>query len=845
MVAEQVVRGFWPLWTIVAIGLAVLLTGWAGQITANWQIGLAVVWIAAMVIAAGFGFRRFVLPNWEEAEARVDARLPGRPIAALHDTLAIGGGDGASRAVWEAHLSRMATRSREARAVEPDLKVASRDPFGLRYIALLLLAAAFLFGALWRVPDVGVAQPAAGQQIATGPVWEGWVEPPSYTGRPSMYLADIPEGLLVTPEGSRITIRIYGEDSGLTISETVSGAVPDPEAEAAGEDVAQPTITVAQSGSLAIEGEGGASWDIRMIDDAAPAVAVAGPVEADAMGEMALPFEASDDYAVIAGQAEIALDLDAVERVHGLAIAPEPRDPVIVDLPMPFAGDRDAFTETLIDDFSEHPFANLPVTVTLSVRDGEGQLGKAAPEEMILPGRRFFQPIARAVIEQRRDLLWSRENGRRVWQMLSAVAHEPEGFFPNETTYLRLNFTLRRLDEMIRAGALSDDDVAEITEALWDLAIQLEEGTLADARERLRRAQERLAEAMRNGASDEEIAELMNELRDAMNDYMRMLAEQAEPQGDGTDQPQTSENSMQITQDELQALLDRIQELMEEGRMAEAQELMEQLNQMMENLQVTQGNGEGGPQSPGQQSMQDLAETLRDQQQLSDESFRELQEQFNGQPQNQPGQQGQQGQQPQGGQQGEGQSPGDNPSGQGQQSDQGQGGEADPEGSLADRQQALRDELERQRGNLPALGGDEAEAARDALGRAEGAMDNAEDALREGDLAEAIDQQAEAMNALRDGMRSLGEALAENQNNEPGQGQQEGRAEGQVEPSRRDPLGRQMGNNGQFGTEESLLQGSDVYRRAEEILDEIRRRAGEQERPEGELDYLRRLLERF
>lgn len=843
MVAEQVVRRFWPFWTILALGLSLILTGWTGDIPPAWQTGLVAVWVVALVAAGAVGLRRFDMPSWQDAEARVDARLPGRPIAALHDTLAIGDSDGASRAVWEAHIARMSIRSRDAKPVEPDLKIASRDPFGLRYIALLLLSSAFLFGALWRVPDIGVAPGDAAQQVATGPVWEGWVEPPSYTGRPSMYLADIPEGLLVVPEGSRITIRIYGDGGGVTISETVSGDVP--ATDETSEEAAQPTITVAQGGSLAIEGEGGAAWEIRMIEDTAPSVRIAGPVEADALGEMALPFEASDDYAVIAGQAEFALDLEQVDRVHGLASDPDSRDPVIVDLPMPFSGDRDDFAETMIDDFSEHPFANLPVTVTLSVRDGQGQVGTAVPEQMILPGRRFFQPIARAVIEQRRDLLWSRDNGRRVWQMLSAVAYEPEGFFPNETTYLRLNFTLRRLDEMLESGALSDEDVAEISEALWDLAIQLEEGTLADARERLRRAQERLAEAMRNGASEEEIAELMNELREAMNDYMRMLAEQAEPQGDGTDQPQTSDNSMEITQDQLQALLDRIQELMEQGRMAEAQELMEQLNQMMENLQVTQGDGQGGPQSPGQQSMQDLAETLRDQQQLSDEAFRELQEQFNGQPQNQPGQQGQQGQQQQGGQQGEGQSPGNNPSGQGEQSDQGQGGEADLEGSLADRQQALRDELERQRGNLPALGGEEAEAARDALGRAEGAMDEAEQALRDGDLAEAIDQQAEAMNALRDGMRSLGEALAENQTNEPGQGQQEGRAEGQVEPSRRDPLGRQMGNNGQFGTEESLLQGSDVYRRAEEILDEIRRRAGEQERPEAELDYLRRLLDRF
>ena len=123
-------------------------------------------------------------------------------------------------------------------------------------------------------------------------------------------------------------------------------------------------------------------------------------------------------------------------------------------------------------------------------------------------------------------------------------------------------------------------------------------------------------------------------------------------------------------------------------------------------------------------------------------------------------------------------------------------------------------------------------------------MEGAEDALREGDLAEAIDRQAEAMDALRNGMRSLSEALAENRA-EPGQGSEDGEATGRVQPTRRDPLGRQLGNSGQFGTDENLLQGEDVYRRAEELLGEIRRRSAEQNRPAIERDYLRRLLDRF
>jgi hypothetical protein len=42
-----------------------------------------------------------------------------------------------------------------------------------------------------------------------------------------------------------------------------------------------------------------------------------------------------------------------------------------------------------------------------------------------------------------------------------------------------------------------------------------------------------------------------------------------------------------------------------------------------------------------------------------------------------------------------------------------------------------------------------------------------------------------------------------------------------------------------------LLQGEDVYRRARDLLDEIRKRSGETGRTTEEREYLKRLLERF
>lgn len=830
LLAETAVRSFWPLISVALLALALLMLGVQDYLPVRVVWGGASLFGLALLVTIGIGVRQFRWPTRDMALARLDETLPGHPIQALLDDQVIGTADSDSMAVWQAHQARMASRAAGARAPAPDLRVSRRDPFALRYAALLVFLVALLFGSIWRVGSMADMAPG-GIDLAGGPTWEGWVEPPRYTGKPTIYLNDVTAPMMQVPEGSRITLRFYGEIGALTLAETVSGRIG--ETPPASDPIQD--ITVARDGELRIDGPGGRVWDLRVLEDSPPQVAIAGPAEAEATGEMLLPFVASDDYGVVSGQARIRLDLGALQRRHGLATEPDARDEVIVQLPMPIAGDRTDFTETLVEDFSKHPWAHLPVTVILSAEDAAGHVTEAEPRPMLLPARRFFDPMAAAVVEQRRDLLWSLANARRVAQVLRAVSHRPDEVFRSETTYLRLRAILRRLELMTEHG-LTGEHQAELAEAMWDLAILLEEGDLGDALERLRRAQERLSEAMKDGASDQEIAELMQELREATDDYLRQLSRQAQQQGQQGDQQQ-AQNGMQMTQDDLQRMMDRIQELMEQGRMAEAEQALRELQQMMENMRVTQGQGQNG-QSAGQQAMEGLAETLREQQGLSDQAFRDLQEQFNpgaqsGENQGNEGRNGGQGR----GQSHEGQGQG-RADGQGQPGSNGQPGS---EQSLADRQQALRDELSRQQGQMPGAGTPEGDAARDALDRAGRAMDGAEQSLRQDDYAGAIDQQSEAMEALREGMRALGEAMAQQQQNQTGQGM----TDGDMQAQNRDPLGRNSGSNGSLGTQENLLQGEDVYRRARELLDEIRRRSGDTERPDVERDYLQRLLDRF
>ena len=825
MAVESLWRSFWPLVTVALAAAAVVMLGLLESAPLE-IVPVAVVLTALAVVALAIrGAMRLRWPSRAAALHRLDIGLLDRPIQALLDRQAVNQGDPVTEAAWVVHRERMVARAATARPVAPDLRVAAHDPYALRYAAALAFAIALVFGSFWRQDGVDSVMPGS-VMAGIHTAWEGWLEPPRYTRRPTLYLADIMSDEMEAPVGSRVILRFYGEPGTVKSAESVSGRAGDlPSAS----DPAQ-EFNVVMDGRLRIDGPGGHAWDVRVIPDRPPSIAVAGEAEAEVSGPMTLPFEASDDYGITGGLVRIELDLPAVGRSFGLLREPDSLNAITARLPLPVAGDRSDFVATFREDYSRHPWVHLPVVYTFHGEDAAGQTSFSEPYRSKLPGRRFFDPVAAAIIEQRRDLLWAKANAPRVAKILRAISHRPEDLFRSETAYLRLRAILRRLEIQMRYD-LTESQRDGIAEAMWDLAIRLEEGDIADALERLRAAEERLLEAMKNGATEQEINKLMQELQRATEDYLRQLARQArENAAEDDERIQPDSDSIQMTRNDLQRMMDRIRELMEQNRFAEAREALEQFRRMMENLRIAQGPGQGGT-SPGQRAMDGLAETLREQQGLSDEAFRELQEQFN--------RNSQSGQNSQNEGFSGGQGRGQSHDGQGQVPGGTQGAEMG--GSLADRQGALRRELRRQRNQLPGMGMSEGDSARGALGRAGRAMENAEDSLRGQDYAQALDDQSRAMEALRDGMRALGEEMARQEGQSSGEGSQFGSARN----ANRDPLGRRPGFGGRLGTEKNLLQGEDVYRRAGEILDEIRRRSGEGARPAEELDYLRRLLERF
>ena len=75
--------------------------------------------------------------------------------------------------------------------------------------------------------------------------------------------------------------------------------------------------------------------------------------------------------------------------------------------------------------------------------------------------------------------------------------------------------------------AKSDDDLREVAARLWSMAVGLEDGDISEAQAALRAAQKALRNALDRGASDQELKQLMDQLRAAMDRFMQATQEQA------------------------------------------------------------------------------------------------------------------------------------------------------------------------------------------------------------------------------------------------------------------------------------------------------------------------------
>ncbi|MCA3634867.1 MAG: TIGR02302 family protein, partial [Methylobacterium sp.] len=534
--------------------------------------------------------------------------------------------------------------------------------------------------------------------------------------------------------------------------------------------------------------------------------------ERQSTGGIRLAFTLDDDYGIAKG--EVVMERAANPRPGHTprTLYPPPR----ADLPLRLGqGEIAVPTE-------DHPWAGEEVNIRIRVEDDIGQKAESEAKVVRLPQKPFSHPLARALVEQRRNLVFAPDSKQDVVFALDALLFEPERFTPNIGEYLMLD----SLRQGVRS-ARGDDALKEMVDRLWEVALYLENGDMTEAERRLREAEQRLREALEREAPQNEIRRLTQELRRAMEEFLREFAERALRDRDQNAQDRSPVNPERfLTQRDLQEMLRRIEEMARSGNMAEARRMLEELRQLMENLRsARRQQADPRMQELGRQ-IEELDRLQREQRDLRDRTFRQGQQQR----QQQRGQQGQRQQGQQGQQGGE----------QGEMTEQ----------QLRDMQQALRDRLQQLRERLRERGLQEGEG----FGEADQGMGDAEGQLGQGQPGQATEGQQRALDGLGRAAQGMAQQLQQQMGENPGEGEGEGPGEpgpgmrGRAE-NRTDPLGRPQANQRRDAEDgnrfdvpdRDSLQGS-ISERAERVLRELRKRLGEFERPREELEYLERLL---
>ncbi|MGA7807061.1 TIGR02302 family protein [Bradyrhizobium sp.] len=793
---------------------------------------------ALLLIAAIWPLVWFRWPSREQGLSRLDrgSGIRHRPATELTDTLKTE--DPVALALWRAQRERTLASIRRIRAGLPSPRLAIHDPWALRGLVLVMLVAAYFAAGDERSMRVAAAFDWNGVLSPVTVRVDAWVTPPLYTGKPPIILsaankeaALAENGPLPVPVGSALVVR----SSGGTLDVVAAGGVTEAAAsQRAPQGTNEKDFTIAGDGTVHVRAPSGQpQWKFTATPDRAPTIALAKDPERQARGSLQMSYKIEDDYGVTAAQAHFAARQPNGSKANGSKDASKDASnvarplfaPPQFPLVLPNARTRNGIGQT-VKDLSEDPYAGADVTLTLSAKDEAGNEGKSEPFDMRLPERLFTKPLARALIEQRRILALDANQSAEVSDALDALMIAPELFMSEEAGhYLGLYNVAHELQ-----AAHTDDALRGVVASLWALAVSIEDGDITDVDKALRAAQDALKQALERGASDEEIKKLTQDLRAALDNFMRQLAEQSRNNPQQLARP-LDPNTRMLREQDLNNMIDRMERLSRSGDKDAAKQLLDQLAEMLENLQMAQpGQSQDGDM---EQALNELGDMIRKQQQLRDKTYKQGQDSRNDRMRGKQG--------------------GDQSMGDLQQDQQG----------LRDRLKKLQEELAKrglgQQGQPGQKGqsgqqGDQAEQGdqsgdqgdgEDGLGAADSAMGDATGKLGEGNADAAVDSQGKALDALRKGAQSLADAMQQGDGDGQGDGRGDHLGRRQAGPNGTDPLGRPL-HGREYGDDlQKMIPGEIDVQRVRRILEELRRRLADPSRPQIELDYIERLLKDY
>ncbi|MCC6598291.1 MAG: DUF4175 family protein [Alphaproteobacteria bacterium] len=781
-------------------------TLWLFRIPAS--LGYSAEIIALLSFVGGTVFfiwkdvRHFRFPDSDDVLRRVekDGGIPHRPLTALSDQ-PINTHTEEALTLWQIQQQKLALSIQNLKFPYPRAFLASKDPRAIR----LGLGLAFLCGIIIAGPHAGErlylglmpfnAPDSTTLSQNSGPTL--WITPPAYTGKEQIILQTIQtqnQETISIPEDSRL--KIFLEEPGfLSFGKLALYA-----------DEARFPLIPSEGGTYRLEmpvplGKRlilktgrfkSPSWNYALIPDTPPTIEITKEPLFPGQGQFQIPLTLTDDY----GVQELQMNMEAAMSPVG-----EPLGEPFGEMRSVMSPPGAAFSMAPLYDLSAHPWAGSPALVTFIARDHKGQETKTAPIPIVLPERAFTHPLARALIDVRKQIIRAPDQSYEAALIaLERILMHPESFAYDRQIHMAVRAAASRMRYNDPARAIAKG----IIDLLWRAALRLEDGGLSLAAQDLRAAQTALENALKNpDIPPAEIAALMEKLRSAMSAYLQSLAREMQKRmAEGEMPPELPQEMLDsmMNPDDLASMLDKMEADMMSGDKNAAQKMLSQLQRLLDMMNPSLDAAMPQDMQAMIEGMNEIREIIKrqeavlgktqeqadilstlDEMGVPESTFR--QEPFEAHEKNRAEQE-----------------------------------------SLRD---ALRVLIEKAQESLPQVP--------ENFENAESEMTGAVEQLRANQPDMAVSFQKEALAHLKKSQEQLSQMMAQRMK------QMTGFAFG-GQPMRPDPLGRQ--GRPPSGSDVKVPSEAEA-KRIQEIVNELRRRAGERERPPEELEYYRRLLKRF
>lgn len=541
--------------------------------------------------------------------------LQHRPLDVLADRPVNAGEE--QRLVWQQHAEQARQKTENLAWPKWKLNLSQDDPYAVRYglLAVLVVALTFAWGA-WGGRILTAINPAIGKLHMATPTLDAWITPPEYTHLPPIMIAtpadnrhgsdviDVPEGSVVTvhlaeKSGTVPNLRANDEDTAFTADD---------------EKDFNASATL-HAGNKIVINRGWqelGSWRIHIVKDQPPQIALTEAPSVTERKSLRLSYKASDDF----GVASVSVRITPKESVPGAG-----DDPIEIPLSSP---DDKQVTRISFEDLTSHPWAGSPVQIQMIATDAVGHSAQTEPVDFTLPERNFVNPVAHALIDERKKILQAPDNDlvrTEAANIMAGIAHQPENYHGDPAVMMALRSGAVRL--ILDTGAQTVEPVAGL---MWQSAVRIEDGTTGLAEQNLRKAQKDLADALDRNASEQDIQKLIGQLHQALNQYLAEVAQHmASHPGPVDDISQLlGQQSNVLNAKDLDQILDNMRNLSATGSRDAARQQLAQLQQVLENMR-TQRPQLSEEQKQTIKTMLALRDLAKQQQQLLDKTFQNAQ----------------------------------------------------------------------------------------------------------------------------------------------------------------------------------------------------------------------------